>query len=133
MRATFIVFMKKWFPAFLVMGLIFLFSSTPSSGLPDFGFWDWAIKKGAHFSIYGLLSLSYLRGFQKYETRSTRWVAALVCALIYAITDEFHQSFTPGRNPSLGDVGIDLLGASAAVLAWRYSSLVKQIVKYGVN
>jgi VanZ family protein len=39
-------------------------------------------------------------------------------AVLYAITDEFHQTFTPGRNASITDVGIDAVGAILGVLVW---------------
>jgi VanZ family protein len=38
-----------------------------------------------------------------------RWWAMVVVAL-YAISDEVHQAFIPGRSPSLLDVGIDSVG-----------------------
>jgi len=35
----------------------------------------------------------------------------LCCVLLFALSDEFHQSFVPGRDARLIDVGIDLMGA----------------------
>jgi VanZ family protein len=45
----------------------------------------------------------------------------MLIAVIYAATDEFHQSFSPGRHPRATDVLIDSLGAAigAALAAWR--------------
>lgn len=96
------------------MGVIFIFSSTPSSELPNYGFWDLLIKKSAHFTEYALLSLAYWHwmGFE----RKKGWLAWLL-AVLFAATDEFHQSFTPGRHPSLIDVLVyDNLGAMGAFL-----------------
>ena len=46
-----------------------------------------------------------------------KWVAfSLGCVLLYALSDEFHQSFVPGRNPRLIDVSIDLLGAALGIV-----------------
>ena len=58
---------------------------------------------------YGLLALSYCHGFGwDKRKRSIVWVLAV----FYALTDEFHQSFTSGRHPSIWDVLIfDNLGA----------------------
>ncbi len=50
---------------------------------------------------YGLLALSYWFGF-KFD-RKKGWLVWLM-ALLYAASDEFHQSFTPGRHPSPVDV-----------------------------
>ena len=42
-------------------------------------------------------------------------------AVLYSATDEFHQSFTPGRHPAVTDVMIDALGSAAAlILAAKY-------------
>jgi VanZ family protein len=43
----------------------------------------------------------------------------LVFILLYAIGDEFHQSFVPSRTASLGDVTIDVLGGICGVV-WMY-------------
>ena len=39
----------------------------------------------------------------------------LVLALVYAVSDEFHQSFVPERHPSAADLLADALGAGACV------------------
>lgn len=88
---------------------IFLFSAQSSSELPNFDWVDWIVKKGGHMTGYALLALSYWRalGF-----RQGRWWLAWCLAVLYAVTDEFHQSFVPGRSASIWDVLIfDNLGA----------------------
>ena len=58
---------------------------------------------------YALLAFSYWRalGFQ----REKRWLAWCF-AILYAVTDEFHQAFVPSRNPSILDVLLfDNIGA----------------------
>ena len=58
---------------------------------------------------YGLLALAYWYGL-RFQKR--RWWLALLFAILYAISDEFHQSFVPGRHPSWVDVlGFDGGGA----------------------
>lgn len=94
-----------------MMGMIFVFSSRPSGELPNFDVFDALIKKSGHMIGYGLLALSYARGLGgKTETRSL--LLAWGLALLYAATDEYHQSFVPGRHPAVTDVLIfDNLGA----------------------
>jgi VanZ family protein len=100
---------SKWFPALLLMLVIFLFSAQPSSDLPNFDWADRIVKKGGHMLGYGLLAISYWRGF---EYRNEKWWLAWCFAGLYAITDEFHQSMVPGRGASMWDVVIyDNLGA----------------------
>jgi VanZ family protein len=97
-----------------MMAVIFAFSSTPSSRLPNFDWADLIVKKGGHALGYGLLALSYLRGLNgKSQDDNSRWFyVAWVMAILYSATDEFHQSFVPGRHPAVTDVLIDALGAA---------------------
>ena len=43
---------------------------------------------------------------------------AIVIAGLYAVSDEFHQSFIPGRTPLISDVAIDTLGAALGAGTW---------------
>jgi VanZ family protein len=87
----------RWLPAITVMVVIFGLSSIPSKEMPDFGFWDLIVKKGAHVLGYAVLAATYWYGL---GFNKDRWRLALLFALVYAITDEYHQSFVPGRHPS---------------------------------
>jgi VanZ family protein len=101
------------------MVVIFMASGTPGRDLPWFGSFDFLAKKGGHMLGYALLATSYLRGLAR--TRSTPWrlvILALVLTGCYAVTDEFHQSFTPGRTPSATDVGIDIGGGAIGTAIW---------------
>ena len=108
----------RFLPAVLMMGIIFAFSSTPSQELPNFGFWDTLVKKGGHMLGYGLLALAYWYGLSGepggHKTRP--YVLAYILVILYAISDEFHQSFVPGRHPSWVDVLVfDGVGAIIAL------------------
>ncbi len=117
----------QWAPAVLMMAVIFLMSSTQSKDLPSFGVVDLLVKKGGHFIGYAILGLTFLRGVQMRRKRDV-WVALLM-VLLYAISDELHQSFTAGRHPSPVDVCIDLAGASlAAWLTVKFYSLKRIIL-----
>jgi VanZ family protein len=110
---------SKWLPALLVMLVIFLFSARPPSELPYFGWADRIAKKGGHIIGYAILAFLYWKAFDFKEKKV--WVAWLF-AILYAITDEFHQSFVPGRFSSVWDVLIfDNLGALVSLwFANRY-------------
>lgn len=109
----------KWLPTLLMMLIIFLVSARSSYELPDFGWADALIKKSGHMIGYALLALFSWRALDLKKEK--RWIAWLI-AIIYAVTDEFHQSFVPGRHPSIWDVLIfDNLGALVSLgLATRY-------------
>jgi VanZ family protein len=112
----FLSIVPRWFFALLMMLAIFLFSSRPGDTLSNLLDWDYVVKKSGHFIGYGLLALSCFYGL-KYN-KKYYWLAWLV-AVLYAATDEFHQSFVPGRHASIFDVIIfDNLGAAFAL--WLY-------------
>ena len=95
------------------MAAIFIFSGTPGDDLPNFGSPDAWFKKGGHMLGYGLLAMADWYGW-KWEKRYIWW--AWILAVLYAITDEFHQSFVPGRHPSALDVILfDATGAAIAL------------------
>lgn len=104
-----------------MMAIIFMFSSFPSKNIPNFGKYELSVKKGGHALGYLLLGRAYLYGIGKGKVAP--WLA-WGCAILYAFTDEFHQSFVPGRTPSLIDVGIDTIGAFIGLVpvwlqSWR--------------
>ncbi len=112
----FLSIVPRWFPAFIVMLVIFVFSSEPEDALPNFLGWNYFVMKTSHAIGYGLLALSYFH-FLKYDKKQY-WLAWLM-ALAYAATDEFHQSFVPGRYASAFDVVIfDNFGAVFGL--WLY-------------
>lgn len=72
-------------------------------------------RKIAHFTIYMVLGLvSYLALPRAWSVRK-RVVLVITLCLVYAITDEFHQSFVPGRGPEIRDVFIDTIGSSVGM------------------
>jgi VanZ family protein len=103
---------KRWGPAILVMGLIFIASNTSGSDIPKFGIFDLIVKKGGHMLGYALLAASFFHGLDngKRASRSV-FAGAVLLAILYAASDEFHQSFTPGRSPAIMDICIDTIGS----------------------
>jgi VanZ family protein len=116
------------------MAAIFGFSSIPSVDMPSFGLLDFLVKKGGHAFGYGFLALFYLRGLKgDSKDVSSRWLyVAWVMATLYSATDEFHQSFVPGRHPAMTDVLIDSLGAAFALfLAYRFYRQTRPALRTG--
>lgn len=73
------------------------------------------VRKLAHFTIYLILGSSYFLGFKALDKKSA--LISIILTFLYACTDEFHQSFVPGRGPALKDVFIDTLGGSLGVIS----------------
>ena len=80
--------------------------------------WDFPIRKAAHMTEYMILGLLLAGAFV--YTRTTKYkkitVLAFLTAVLYAISDEIHQYFVPGRACRLYDVGFDSAGALMGVL-----------------
>jgi VanZ family protein len=87
------------------------------------------VRKAAHFTFYGLLSVfayySWKATLPSLKNWTFRWCGlALAFAFAAGSLDEFHQRFVPSRTASLRDVMLDTLGACffqvvIAVWAWR--------------
>jgi hypothetical protein len=107
----------RWLPAMVMMGAIFLLSSLPAERIPFFGRYDVLIKKLAHAAGYALLGVAYFSALPSRLSPVYRAALSFLMAVLFALSDEFHQSFVQGRTSSLRDVAIDSIGAGLALLA----------------
>lgn len=112
-------FFKYYFPPILMAVLIFSFSSIPGNDYPrvegnGFDSSDF-VNPVAHMIEYFLLSFLVLRAFdqKKKLSRAKKLILALSSALLFALSDEYHQSFVPERECSFLDWSIDALGVLA--------------------
>ena len=116
--------MKAWIwrlgPAVVMMSLIFIASSMPGSEMPEFGIWDVLFKKGGHMIGYALLTIAYFHALTK-GGRGTRlqFIIAICLAILYAVSDEWHQAFIPGRTATFRDVCIDAAGGMVGLALWH--------------
>ena len=79
------------------------------------GFSDFIIRKLAHFCEFAGLGLLFAIAF-KVQTGKAKTPSAIICASVYAATDEIHQIFVPGRACRVLDWGIDTCGAALGAL-----------------
>jgi VanZ family protein len=93
-----------------LMALIFYLSAQESVG-PDIG--DWA-RVIAHFSQYALLAALWSWALAPALGRRALAVAAAI-SLLYALSDEYHQSFVDGRDADPLDVLVDACGIAFAI------------------
>ncbi len=99
------------------MGVIFVASSRPKLPFVLNKTADFITKKAGHVTEYGVLAFLLWRAISK-ERGWPAWPSlsgAFSVSLLYAISDEFHQTFVPGRTGRLTDVGFDVLGALLAL------------------
>jgi VanZ family protein len=101
---------RLWLPVVAWAALIFVLSSIPDLGT-GLGGWDLTLRKLAHTAEFAVLGALLVRAL------SARWPAFLLGAA-YAVSDEVHQSFVPGRMGSPLDVAIDSVGVVFGVALW---------------
>ena len=103
-----------WVPPLALMALIFALSSMPADQ-EDHGLLYVASRKLAHFAEYALLVALWWRALRTKLSHRRALVLAFAIAVLYAVTDELHQTLVSGRAGKPLDVGIDTAGALTAV------------------
>lgn len=145
-----------WTLVILWMAVIFLFSHQPakessqlSSGItktiadiitstaPDIKLnqesLHFFIRKCAHFGVYLILGILVVNSLSHYNMSKPKVIllAFLICGL-YAISDEIHQLYVPGRSGQVSDVLIDSSGGLVGILSivaiksWLYKKRNQQ-------
>src|SRR5438132_12494466 len=132
-------FFKYWLPVLIWLGLIFASSSDALSAeqtsrfLVPFLRWldpqisfatiaaiHFALRKLGHLTEYAifaaLLWRALRRGTRLQAKMSILFLLAWLAAAIFAVTDEFHQSFVPSRTASPIDIMIDICGAMIGLI-----------------
>ncbi|MFC1632026.1 VanZ family protein [Candidatus Omnitrophota bacterium] len=118
-RTKYIHFLKFWLPVYLYAGLIFAYSAQAQLSLaPRMLHGD----KLLHVLEYAILSYLVARGAFNSSSLKLKLhfrLLAVMFAFVYGLSDEFHQSFVPGRQADLFDVLADGLGACLGHLIIR--------------
>ncbi len=74
------------------------------------------LRKTAHFLSYMILGILMMNVLKALGVKGKKRIAiALVVCVLYAISDEFHQLFVPGRGAQVKDVVIDSVGAIVGI------------------
>ena len=103
------------------MALIFILSAQAQLPTPETRWLDFVLEKSAHTFEFAVLAALLLRALGPGAT--ARWRAfgvAVLLAWLYALSDEFHQSFVPGRSADWTDILFDWLGAVLGAGLWMY-------------
>ena len=110
-----------------VMGIIFFLSHQPDTAL------QLSLPLGAdkfgHGVLYAVLAGTAILALVPASPRRPLQAGLLVVlfCLLYGISDEFHQSFVPGREPSGGDLLADTAGATFVVAVWLRYTVIRQL------
>ncbi|AKN31940.1 VanZ family protein [Clostridium carboxidivorans P7] len=129
----------SWIAVILWMALIFKLSSQPaeqsgklSTGVTEINIkaiekvnpsakfnikqFDHIIRKNAHFFVYLVLGIFVINALRRSGVTGIRCIVfALLICILYAISDEIHQIFVPGRGAQVKDVIIDSVGAAVGI------------------
>ena len=133
-------FLRYWLPLLIWMGVIFSASADTQSTqrssrlIEPFLRWlwpevspeqveavRWVVRKAAHLTEYAILAWLWWRAWRRPvrgDARPWSWriaILALAAVVIYAATDEWHQSFVPNRTGAVRDVLIDTVGGVAGL------------------
>jgi VanZ family protein len=102
----------QWLAVLLWMGAIFAISATPSIATPFEPTYDFTLKKLAHVTIYGILTVLLFNALRFHiRHKGHALLIAAVVAILYAFSDEWYQTFVPGHEGTLRDVAINAVGA----------------------
>ena len=99
----------------------------PTAGAPAVHWLNLAVRKASHlfaFGTLGALAAWALPG------ASWRTAAAWAFATLYAASDEFHQSFVPGRTAEVWDVFLDSAGALLFILVATAAARRRRVARW---
>ncbi len=124
-----------WSRVALWCGVIFALSAVPnrSGKAADFetafGILEFAARKLCHLAEYAVLLVLTYRALETDSGKPVpgQMILSFLFVLLYAATDEWHQSFVFGRNGTPADIFVDSIGA----LGGTFYCYVKDRIKYG--
>ena len=121
--------LKYWLPPILWGLIIFSFSSLQVGSSNEIYWKDFVIKKTAHIVEYSILAVLLYRAMIGSDIEKKKAIIfAILIVSLYGFTDEFHQSFTPGREPRIRDGIIDTIGGALGVLT--FSKVLEKYPKW---
>ncbi|MBN1162913.1 VanZ family protein [Patescibacteria group bacterium] len=104
---------KRWIPALIVMCVIFLFSSMPGDTVDAVGLGKESYHINGHFLLFFLLMFSFYKAVKNTGI-------SMLYTFAYAVFDEIHQIFVPGRSVQIFDIIVDLSGGLfAGLILWK--------------
>jgi VanZ family protein len=120
-EATVTLGRKLWLFGPAILWCAVLFALSAQSRLPETPGGDKVAHVLAYIATGGLFVRAVLGGSSLGLPKA--WLVAVLLGALYGLSDEFHQSFVPGRDASLGDAAADafgsLVGASLGLVVYR--------------
>lgn len=115
-------FLYYHLPAILYAMLIFYVSGLRDISPPSLGVgWDDKLYHFGEYFVFSLLIHIALRYYNRARIRDNIYIIGAIVSVVFAVTDEIHQYFVPGRESSILDLFADSLGAVLAqIVLWRF-------------
>ncbi|WP_321433007.1 VanZ family protein [Trichococcus flocculiformis] len=108
----------------ILLELLKLLGIGPGSSVQ--GALSYLVRKAGHFTEYLILAILFLRFSKQRGLSGKSAFYAVLFVFLYASSDEFHQSFIPGRGPAFSDVLIDTAGGFTGVLLYEWKQKVME-------
>ncbi|PIY71612.1 hypothetical protein COY87_05280 [Candidatus Roizmanbacteria bacterium CG_4_10_14_0_8_um_filter_33_9] len=123
-KLSLIDYIIYWLPPLLWMGCIFYMSSQSHILVTHSATSDFIIFKSLHVVEYALLYFLFFRAFYCSNRNKPNlkfiFLSSFILSVIFAVSDEFHQLFTPTRQPQIRDIAIDIIGIFIIYCIIRY-------------
>ena len=107
-------------PVFLWAAMIFFLSSIPEENLPNVPIPH--IGKIVHFVEYSILGMLSFRAFRHSNPKTGRMkqiIIVVILIMLFAISDEWHQTFVPGRDGNVADVIFDTIYSGTGIFLYN--------------
>lgn len=124
-----------WLWVVLYAAVIFWLSSLPHPLPPSVSFVERKFLHGVEYAVFGILLVNALLKSFRYQALFLPAFFSLILGTLYAFSDEWHQSFVPGRTASVYDVAIDFVGLviGTGLMAYWVTFLQQRVRAKGVQ
>ena len=114
-----------WLPAVAWAALIYFISAQPKEAFERLGLPSLLVFVGGHLVVYFVLMVLLVVALRYSSSLSPNhvYMVAFLLIVLYGLSDEYHQSFVPGRTATIVDWLVDLIGAGAAwiiLVRWEH-------------
>ncbi len=120
-----------WIPSLVWMVIIFSFSSRQSVSVSGEYWLDFVFYKSIHIAEYAILTVFNIYALTNSNPKSPlvkNGIYAVILALLFASSDEYHQTFVPTRQGKHFDVLVDSVGIfSVYCITFQYEKIKRSI------
>jgi VanZ family protein len=109
-------FLNSWLPH-----LEFYYSGDLLTWKEPYILLEFFFRKSAHVTEYAILTALWIGTLRYTTVNKYKWLLSPILAILYAASDEWHQSFVLGRTGHAIDMAVDSIGILLVMLVWLAS------------